>query len=70
MTDNIEIQVKKRPWFEWLLWGIWALALFFAFQNALASGQELEPRAAVIFWVIFAVLLIGGIVVWFMRRGK
>jgi hypothetical protein len=70
MSDNMVIEVKKRPWYEWLLWALWFIAEIFILQNALASSGELEPRAATIFWVMFFVLLIAGGVVWFMRRNK
>ena len=70
MSENIEINIKKRSWYEWLLWGLWLVIVYFTFQNAVASSGELEPRAAAIFWVTFAVLLVGGLVVWFMRRTR
>ena len=70
MAENSTIEVKKRPWYEWVLWAIWFLAVIFLLQNAVASGQELEPRAATIFWVTFFVLLLAGGVVWYLRRGK
>ncbi len=69
-SSNIKIEVARRPWYEWLLWGIWFLLLFFVFQNALTSSQELEPRAAMIFWITFAVLLLGGVIVGFTRRAR
>lgn len=66
--ETFSIEVEKRPWYEWLLWGAWLLAEVFILQNAIASGREIESRAALIFWVMFVVLLIGGAVVWFTRR--
>lgn len=68
MSNNITINIKKRPLIEWLLWLIWAIILVFIFQNATSSGTELEPRAATIFWVSFVVWLLAGGVVWFTRR--
>jgi hypothetical protein len=70
MSDKFTIEVKKRPWYEWALWAVWALVLVFILQNAIASGAELEPRAATIFWVSFIVWLLAGGVVWFTRRNK
>ena len=70
MAENYTIEVKKRPWYEWLLWAIWILVEIFLLQSALASGRELEPRAATIFWIAFFVLLLGGGVVWYLRRDK
>jgi hypothetical protein len=64
------IAIRKRPFYEWILWAIWLFLLVFLVQNAVASGVELEPRAATIFWVSFVVFLLGGGVVWFMRRSQ
>lgn len=70
MTDKITLEIKKRSWFEWLAWAVWLFLEIFLIQNAISSGQELEPRAASIFWVSFFVLLLAGVIVWFIRRGK
>ena len=70
MSDNYTFSVKKRPLGEWILWALWLFLEIFVLQNAIAAGQELEPRAAAIFWVTFVVLLLGGVVVWFIRRNK
>ena len=70
MSEKYVIEIKKRVWYEWVLWAIWFLAEIFVLQNAIASGAELEPRAATLFWVIFFVLLVAGAVVWYLRRDK
>jgi hypothetical protein len=70
MSEKMMIEIKKRPWYEWLLWAIWLLVEVFVLQNAFGSSAELEPRAATLFWVIFFVLLIAGGVVWYLRREK
>ncbi len=70
MSDKYVIEIKKRPWYEWLLWAVWLFAQVFIVQNAVASRVELEPRAEMLFWISFVVLLIVGGVVWFMRRSK
>jgi len=70
MSDKYVIEIKKRPWYEWILWAVWLFLLIFIYQNAVTSGHELEPRAAAIFWVSFVVLALGGGVVWFVRRDK
>ncbi len=70
MSDKIVIEIKQRPWYEWLLWAIWLFVEVFMVQNAIASNRELEPRAAMLFWISFFVLLVVGAVVWFMRRSK
>lgn len=66
--NEIGFEIKPRPWLEWVGWLVWLLLEIFILQNAIASGRELQGTAATIFWVIFVVLLIGGVVVWFLRR--
>ncbi len=69
--DNIHsINIVKRPWYEWVLWAVWFVTEVFIAQNAIASSQELEPRAATIFWMSFFVLFLAGVIVWFVRRGR
>jgi hypothetical protein len=68
--SNFKIEVARRPWYEWLVWAIWLLVEVVLLQNALASGAELEPRAASIFWITFGVLLLGGVIVWITRRAR
>jgi len=68
--QNYMLRIAKRPWYEWVLWAVWAFGLVFILQNAITSGAELEPRAATIFWVTFIVWLLGGLVVWYIRRNK
>jgi hypothetical protein len=70
MANTHEIQIVKRPWYEWLIWGIWFVALVFIAQNAITSSQELEPTAAMLFWMMFGVLFIGGAIIWFIRRSR
>jgi hypothetical protein len=70
MSEKYTIEIKKRTWWEWLLWAVWAFAELFILQNAIASGGELESRAATIFWVIFFVLLVAGAVVYYLRKDK
>lgn len=55
---------------EPLLWLLWlGLGVFFV-QNAIASRQEHEPRAAAIYWMIFGVMLLAGLIVWLVRRNR
>lgn len=70
MSENIVVQVKRRAWYVWVAWAAWFALLVFLAQNALASGGELESRAAMIFWISFAVVLLAGAVVWFVRRDE
>ncbi len=64
------ITIKPRPIVEWVLWLLWLIVEIFVLQNAIVSGTELQGTAALIFWVTFLVLLIGGVVVWIIRRPK
>jgi hypothetical protein len=68
--EPLRFEIKPRPWYEWLGWALWLLLELFILQNAIASGRELEPRAATIFWVSFFVLLLIGGVAWYARRDK
>jgi hypothetical protein len=63
-------EIKPRPIVEWLLWLLWLFVEVFVLQNAIASGTELQSTAAIIFWVIFVVLLVAGVVVWIIRKPK
>lgn len=69
MSENV-IEIKKQPWYTYVLGAAWFALLAFIAQNAIASGQELEPRAATIFWVSFVVVLLAGVAVWFVRRNQ
>jgi hypothetical protein len=66
--DDYQIKIRRRPWYEWLLWALWLFFLIIFLQSAVASHQEFEPRAAAVFWMMFGLLLLGGIVVWLVRR--
>jgi hypothetical protein len=68
--SHFKIEIARRPWYEWLLWAVWLFVEIELLQNALASGAELEPRAAAIFWIMFGVLLLGGVIVWVARRSR
>lgn len=71
MTDKtIEVRIQRRPWYEWLVWAAWLFAVIFTLQNAIASASEYEPQAAVIFWGTEVVLLIGGAIVYYVRRQR
>jgi FtsH-binding integral membrane protein len=71
MSDEKRFHVFKivrRPWYEWVMIGLWIFAEVMFLQAALASRQELEPRAAIVYWLVFIVLLLGGLVYWIVRR--
>lgn len=70
MRGKLTIEIKKRAWYEWLLWALWLIVEMFIMQNAIASGKELEPNAASVFWKIFAILLIIPFLFWLFRRKR
>lgn len=43
---------------------LWVLSIGFWTQFAIASGRELEPQAAVLGWILVAMLMLGGLTVW------
>jgi len=63
-----DIKIVRRPWYHWLFWGFWLFLEVILFQAAIASYKEFEPRAAAIFWAMFGILLLGGIIIWIIRR--
>lgn len=70
MSQKMEIETLKRNWLAWGALVIWLVGVVLIVQNAMASHQELEPRAATILWVILAVWVLAGLVVWFVRRNR
>lgn len=63
-------KIMRRPWYEWLLIALWLFAEAMFLQAAIASRDELEPRAALVYWLVFIVLLFGGLVYWIIRRNR
>ncbi|MCB0112469.1 MAG: hypothetical protein R2873_24400 [Caldilineaceae bacterium] len=70
MSEKSSNSFGVRSLIEWGGWAVWLFLAIFLFQNAVASGQELEPRAATIFWVTLVVWLLAGAVVWFIRSNR
>jgi len=68
--EDYQIKITRRPWWEWVLWGIWLIIEIIFFQGAMASRRELEPRAATLFGLIFFVLLLAGSIIWIIRRNR
>jgi hypothetical protein len=61
------IKIRRRPWWMWLLAALWLVVEVFFLQCALASPAEHEPRATLIFWVLFAVIAVAGALIWILR---
>ncbi len=68
-ADTLTITIRKRPWWFWILAGLWVLLEVLSLQTALASAREGEYRAAVISWIAVAVLAAAGVLVW-LRQGR
>jgi hypothetical protein len=66
-TDTLTITIRKRPWWLWVLAGLWVLLEVLFVQTALASAREGEYRAAAITWIAVAVLAACGVLVWFQQ---
>ena len=45
MSEKYTIEIKKRPWYAWLLWALWFFVEIFILQNAIASLQSLYAIA-------------------------
>lgn len=68
--DFYIFKIVRKPWFEWLLSALWLVAEIIFLQAAIASRVELEPRAAMVYWLFFFVLLLSGLVYWIVRRNR
>ena len=66
-TDTLTVTIRKRPWWFWVLAGLWVLLEVLFLQTALASAGESEYRAAAISWIAVAVLAAAGVMVWFLQ---
>jgi hypothetical protein len=68
-ADTLTIAIRKRPWWFWVLAGLWVLLEALFLQTAWASAREGESRAAAISWIAVAVLAAAGALVWY-RPGR
>lgn len=60
----------QRPWYEWIGWAVWLVISIVFLQSAIASRTEVEPRAALLSWIIFFVLLAFAGVIWGVRFAR
>ena len=67
-ADVTTITMRKRPWWYWVLAGLWLQLEILLVQTALASARESEYRAATISWIAAAILAAAGVFGW-LRRG-
>jgi len=61
---SIELKIRKRPWFIWILRAVWLIWVLFWLEATVGSWKEMETRAFVISLIIFLVSLIAGILLW------
>jgi hypothetical protein len=66
-TEILTVTIRKRPWWFWVVAGLWVLLEVLFLQTALASARESEYRAAAISWIVIGVLAAGGALVWFLH---
>jgi hypothetical protein len=59
-TDTLTLTIRKRPWWFWVLAGLWVLLEVLFLQTAWASAREDESRAAAMSWIAVAVLAAAG----------
>jgi hypothetical protein len=68
--ENYTIFISHRPWYQWVILVFWFVLEIIFLQAGIASFEELEPRAGVIFIALFGILLLGAIVLWIIRKQK
>ena len=68
-SETLTIIIRKRPWWIWVLAGLWVAIEVLFLQTAWASVAEGEYRAAAISWIAVAVLAAAGALAWF-RQGR
>jgi len=68
MTENtINLQIKKRPWWVWLIGLILLPIVVFFVQTGLASFYEYEPLVA---WVSLGIALLIAVGYWAFARNR
>jgi hypothetical protein len=58
------LQIRKRPWYAWLLRFLWLVWIIFWAEVSIGSWKETEPRAFAIAVVILAVSFLTGVLIW------
>ena len=66
-ADTLTITIRKRPWWFWILAGLWVLLEVLSLQTALASAREGEYRAAAISWIAVGITAAAGVLVGFLQ---
>jgi len=66
-SDTFTVTIRKRPWWFWVVAGLWLLLEILFLQTALASAREGEYRAAAIIWIAVGVTAAAGVLVGFLQ---
>jgi len=69
-SDNLNVSIRRRPFYLQLLWIIWVLWLLIWAEFSVGSWQEIEYRAFGISITVFLVSLLIGSLVWFRGHLK
>jgi len=68
-ADTFTLTMRKRPWWLWVLAGLWLQMEVLLVQTALASVRESEYRAATISWIAAVILAAVAFFLW-RHRGQ
>ena len=68
--NYINIRIRKRPWYVWLMRVIWILWLLFWLEVTIGSWKEMEYRAFYISLVILVTSFIIGLLLWLIGHSK
>jgi hypothetical protein len=66
-SDTFTVTIRKRPWWFWVVAGLWLLLEILFLQTALASAREGEYRAAAIIWIAVGVTAAARVLVGFLQ---
>lgn len=69
-SQPTRLQRFRRKLWDAFVRVVWVLLLMFFSQNAVASRLENEPRAALLYWMITAVVVLAGAVITLNRRAR
>ncbi len=67
---QLEICISLYPLWKWPVYLLWFVGEVLFFQGAVASLHELEYKAAALFAIMFAILLLAMFVAWLVGRSK
>ena len=71
--NYINIRIRKRPWYVWLIRAIWILWLLFWLEATIGSWKEVEYRAFYISLIILVISFIVGLLIWligYLKKSK